>query len=104
MIVNIIDNSIKYADKKSLINIKLRNSKNILILSFKDKGKGIPQRLIPKITERFYRVPDEKIKNIEGTGLGLAIVKHIVIRHKAKLKITSKVNVGTTIEISFKKV
>ena len=104
MIVNIIDNSIKYADKKSLINIKLRNSKNILILSFKDKGKGIPQRLIPKITERFYRVPDEKIKNIEGTGLGLAIVKHIVIRHKAKLKITSKINVGTTIEISFKKV
>ena len=74
-----------------------------LILSFRDKGKGIPQRLIPRITERFYRVPDTKIKNIEGTGLGLAIVKHIVIRHKAELKIISKVNIGTTIEISFKK-
>jgi len=103
MIVNIIDNSIKYADKKSLINIELRDFENKLILSFKDKSKGIPQRLIPRITERFYRVPDTKIKNIEGTGLGLAIVKHIVIRHKAELKITSKVNVGTTIEISFKK-
>ena len=103
MIVNIIDNSIKYADKKSLINIELKDFENKLILSFKDQGKGIPQRLIPRITERFYRVPDTKIKNIEGTGLGLAIVKHIVIRHKAELKITSKVNVGTTIEISFKK-
>ena len=48
-------------------------------------------------------MPDAKLKNIEGTGLGLAIVKHIVIRHKAELKIISKVNVGTTIEIFFKK-
>ena len=104
MIVNIIDNSIKYSDKKSLINIELKDSENRLILSFQDKGKGISQRLIPRITERFYRVPDAKIKNIEGTGLGLAIVKHIVLRHKAELKITSKVNVGTTIEISFKKI
>jgi len=103
MIVNIIDNSIKYADKKSLINIELKDSENRLILSFQDKGKGISQRLIPRITERFYRVPDARIKSIEGTGLGLAIVKHIAIRHKAELKITSKVNVGTTIEISFKK-
>ena len=103
MVVNIIDNSIKYADKKSLINIELKDSENRLILSFKDKGKGISQRLIPRITERFYRVPDMKIKSIEGTGLGLAIVKHIVIRHKAELKISSKVNVGTTIEIFFKR-
>ena len=104
MVINIIDNSVKYADKKSLINIKLRDSENKLILSFKDQGKGIPQRLIPRITERFYRVPDAKIKNIEGTGLGLAIVKHIIMMHKAELKITSKINTGTIVEISFKKI
>ena len=104
MFVNIIDNSIKYADKKSLINIELRNFENKLILSFKDQGKGIPQRLIPRTTERFYRTPEAKIKRIEGTGLGLAIVKHIAIMHKAKLRITSKINIGTTIEVSFKKV
>ena len=103
MFVNIIDNSIKYADKKSLINIELRNFENKLILSFKDQGKGIPQRLIPRTTERFYRTPEAKIKRIEGTGLGLAIVKHIAIMHKAKLRITSKINIGTTIEVSFKK-
>jgi two-component system phosphate regulon sensor histidine kinase PhoR len=104
MFVNIIDNSIKYADKKSLINIELRNFENKLILSFRDQGKGIPQRLIPRITERFYRTPEAKVKRIEGTGLGLAIVKHIAIMHKAKLRITSKINIGTTIEVSFKKV
>ena len=104
MFVNIIDNSIKYANKKSLINIELRNFKNKLILFFKDQGRGIPQRLISRITERFYRTPEAKIKRIEGTGLGLAIVKHIAIMHKAELKITSKINIGTTIEVSFKKV
>ena len=104
MFVNIIDNSIKYANKKSLINIEFRDFKNKLILFFKDQGRGIPQRLISRITERFYRTPEAKIKRIEGTGLGLAIVKHIAIMHKAELKITSKINIGTTIEVSFKKV
>lgn len=104
MVVNILDNSIKYAKKNSTVEITLKNNLNKLILTFKDKGKGIPHSLIPRITERFYRVPEMKIKNIEGTGLGLAIVKHILIRHNAKFDITSKVNVGTKIEIFFKKI
>ncbi|MCH2541005.1 MAG: ATP-binding protein [Alphaproteobacteria bacterium] len=103
MFVNILDNSIKYSQKNSDVFIQLRNTENRYILSFKDKGKGIPHTLIPRITERFYRVPSNKIENIEGTGLGLAIVKHIALRHDAKLNITSKVGVGTNIEIIFKK-
>ena len=103
MFVNILDNSIKYSQKNSDVFIQLRNTENRYILSFKDKGKGIPHTLIPRITERFYRVPSNKIENIEGTGLGLAIVKHIALRHNAKLNITSKVGVGTNIKIIFKK-
>ena len=45
----------------------------------------------------------QNLKILKGTGLGLAIVKHIAIRHETELKITSKVNVGTTIEIFLKK-
>ena len=103
MFVNILDNSIKYADKNSTVNIYLKNVNNKTVLIFKDKGPGIPNSLIPRITERFYRVPQKKIQNIEGTGLGLAIVKHIVIRHKAKINITSKVGEGSLIEIIFNK-
>ena len=103
MFVNILDNSIKYSQKNSDVSIQLRNTENRYILSFKDKGKGIPHTLIPRITERFYRVPSNKIENIEGTGLGLAIVKHIALRHNAKLNITSKVGLGTNIKIIFKK-
>ena len=103
MFVNILDNSIKYADKNSTVNIYLKNVNNKTVLIFKDKGPGIPNSLIPRITERFYRVPEKKIQNIEGTGLGLAIVKHIAIRHKAKINITSKVGEGSLIEIIFNK-
>ena len=103
MFVNILDNSIKYADKNSTVNIYLKNVNNKTVLIFKDKGPGIPNSLIPRITERFYRVPQKKIQNIEGTGLGLAIVKHIAIRHKAKINITSKVGEGSLIEIIFNK-
>ena len=78
------------------------NQKNIKI-NRTSKGAGV---VGPGNGGGVFPQPDPR-KNyghsIEGTGLGLAIVKHIAIRHKAELKITSKVNVGTTIEISFKK-
>lgn len=104
MFVNILDNSIKYSKKNSLVIVQLKNIENKYVLSFKDKGIGIPHALIPRITERFYRVPANKIENIEGTGLGLAIVKHITLRHEAKLDISSKVGAGTNIQIFFKKI
>jgi two-component system phosphate regulon sensor histidine kinase PhoR len=55
------------------------------------------------LTERFYRVPDVKIKKIEGSGLGLAIVKYIAIRHGAEFNMSSILNKGTTTKIFFKK-
>ena len=79
---NLIDNSIKYSDDntnifiESFLNDDKLMEKNMLI-SIKDEGFGIPKNLIPRITERFYRVDIEKSKKISGTGLGLAIVKAI---------------------------
>ena len=103
MFVNILDNSVKYSKNHSKIFVFLKNIKDKYILTFKDNGKGIPHALIPRITERFYRVPDNKLENIEGTGLGLAIVKHIALAHDAKLNISSRIGVGTKIEILFEK-
>ena len=100
---NIIDNSIKYAYKNSLLLIELKSFKNKLVVIFTDHGKGIPNSLIPRLTERFYRVPDVKIKKIEGSGLGLAIVKYIAIRHGAEFNMSSILNKGTTTKIFFKK-
>ena len=90
-------------NKKTCLQIANKLDLHKYILTFKDNGKGIPHALIPRITERFYRVPDNKLENIEGTGLGLAIVKHIALAHDAKLNISSRIGVGTKIEILFEK-
>ena len=101
---NLIDNAIKYSQDGKNIYVKSQNSEGKLIgknklISIKDEGIGIPQDLIPRITERFFRVDAEKSKKVGGTGLGLAIMKHIISQHRGDYEILSKVNEGTEIKI-----
>ena len=101
---NLIDNAIKYSQDGKNIYVKSQNSEGKLIgknmlISIKDEGIGIPQDLIPRITERFFRVDTEKSKKVGGTGLGLAIMKHIISQHRGDYEILSKVNEGTEIKI-----
>ncbi|MFL5238957.1 MAG: ATP-binding protein [Rhizomicrobium sp.] len=60
-----------------------------------DNGRGIAREHLPRLAERFYRVPSQKTGEISGTGLGLAIVKHIVNRHHGALVVESAPGVGT---------
>jgi len=101
---NLIDNSIKYSQDGKNIYVKSQNSEGKLIgknivISIKDEGIGIPQHLISRITERFFRVDTEKSKKVGGTGLGLAIMKHIISQHRGDYEILSKLNEGTEIKI-----
>ena len=59
---------------------------------FKEYIKGIPEKYIDRVTERFFRVDKARSRKIGGTGLGLAIVKHILIKHRAELSIRSNQN------------
>ena len=68
-------------------------------ISVSDTGPGIPEKDLPRLTERFYRVDKARSRDLGGTGLGLAIVKHIVQAHKGELKIESAINKGTTVRI-----
>ena len=100
---NLIDNSIKYNDKKDkeiIITAKKENDLNII--SVADNGIGIPKESIHRITERFFTVDPSKSRSVGGTGLGLAIVKHLVTQHRAEMLINSVENQGTTIDIKFK--
>ena len=98
---NLIDNSIKYSNLNSQIQINIKLNKKIkkIFIIINDESIGIPEKFIPRITERFYRL--ESTKKIEGTGLGLSIVKHIANKHRAGFEITSILDKGSSFKLSF---
>ena len=98
---NIITNAIRYTPKKGEIKINWNLIHNMPIYEVIDSGIGIANKHIDRITERFYRVDDNRSRSSGGTGLGLSIVKNIMIQHQGELKITSKINKGSSFKLIF---
>jgi two-component system phosphate regulon sensor histidine kinase PhoR len=104
LFINLVDNAIKYtptSGEVTLIASRLsgENGTGRIEIAVADTGPGIPEKDLPRLTERFYRVDKARSRDLGGTGLGLAIVKHIVQAHKGELKIESVINKGTTIRV-----
>jgi len=92
---NLIVNALKYTPEGGKISVSWANSEFGPVLTVSDTGIGIPQREIPRLTERFYRVGSSRGRESGGTGLGLAIVKHVLSAHDAQLEIRSDIGVGS---------
>lgn len=99
MIINVLDNSIKYGDLKSCIKVSLDKVQDYAAIVIKDSGKGMLAEELNKIFEPFYRVSKGMARDKGGNGLGLAIVKDIVDKHSGTIKISSKLNEGTEVII-----
>lgn len=97
LILNLIDNAIKYNVDNGKIMITLNTS----TLTIEDTGIGISKEYQSRVFERFYRVDKGHSKEIGGTGLGLAIVKHICEIYQYELKLESTIGKGTKITIKF---
>lgn len=91
---NLFTNAIKYAPKAPIL-IGLKQVEKRLIISFTDRGPGIPTESLPLIFERFYRVRSNE-KTVTGTGLGLYICKQIIQAHRGKIWAESNPGQGTT--------
>ena len=99
---NIVLNAVTYTPDGGTIEGTWRlNEAGSPVFSVKDTGVGIGPEHIPRLTERFYRVDQARSRELGGTGLGLAIVKHVMIRHKAELRIKSKLNHGSVFSCIF---
>jgi two-component system phosphate regulon sensor histidine kinase PhoR len=98
---NLISNAIHYTPPNGTIKLVWQESNDGLVLSIKDEGIGIPHRDIPRITERFYRVGNDRNRKSGGTGLGLAIVKHVLNTHDAKLEVSSELGKGSEFRCIF---
>ncbi|MFV8828807.1 sensor histidine kinase [Alkalihalobacterium sp. APHAB7] len=99
VISNVLNNAIRYSKEHGQINVVLNSINNEAVLSIIDKGEGIPEEDVEKITERFYRVNKGRTRKEGGTGLGLAIVQQIVKLHGGRLTIESTVGRGTAVTI-----
>ena len=101
MVYNLCDNAIKYNRPGGIVTVTIRKLSDIVRLSVKDNGIGIPEAEQSRVFERFYRVDQSHSREMGGTGLGLSIVKHGAQLHNAKLSLKSTPNVGTTITLDF---
>lgn len=100
---NLVSNAVRYTPKNGAIFIGWGMQDEHAVFSVRDTGIGIEQQHIDRLTERFYRVDRGRSRETGGTGLGLSIVKHILIRHQAKLEISSEIGVGSTFSVVFPK-
>lgn len=97
--INLIDNSIKYAGDNAIIDIALEiSSNNTLLITYSDNGIGIPDKDLPYIFERFYRVDTSRTGH-NGLGIGLTLVKSIIEKHQGTIQIKD-CDQGTTFVIT----
>ena len=96
---NIVANALRYGRIGTPVEVTLRQDGRFVRVAVTDHGDGIPAELIPRLTERFFRVDAGRSRALGGTGLGLAIVKHIVERHRGRLEIDSRIGVGSTVSV-----
>ncbi|MEJ5245078.1 MAG: HAMP domain-containing sensor histidine kinase [Bacteroidota bacterium] len=101
VVINLIDNSIKYTPNGGEIRISLHYSQNSATLVIEDNGIGISKEQIPFIFQKFYRTPNAKKVGVQGTGLGLSLVKSIIDLHKGNITVESQENKGTKMIVSF---
>jgi len=101
LLMNLVDNAIKYTPHGGRIRISLKNTGEKSRLTIQDTGIGIPENALPFIFNRFYRVDQSRSQRNEGAGLGLSIVKKIADIHQVEVDIHSQLNKGTTVLVSF---
>ncbi|KXO16781.1 ATPase/histidine kinase/DNA gyrase B/HSP90 domain protein [Clostridiales bacterium KA00134] len=100
---NLIINAIKYNKEDGKLDINISEKESSYLIEISDTGIGIPKDDLPRIFERFYRVDKSRSRKVGGTGLGLSIVKHILQNIDGKIKISSDLGQGTSIELKLKK-
>jgi signal transduction histidine kinase len=99
LVRNLIDNAVRYTPPGGRVDVTVTTHDGQVVLRVADTGLGIPQRDLPRVFERFYRVDRARSRETGGTGLGLAIVKHVAENHGGEVTVTSELAAGSTFEV-----
>ncbi|HEX5887278.1 MAG TPA: ATP-binding protein [Pyrinomonadaceae bacterium] len=99
VVLNLVSNAFKFTFAGS-IEVKLRKSAENVELTVRDTGVGIPPEELPKVFERFHRVPVSRGRTQEGSGIGLALVRELVKLHGGSVSVESALGEGTLFTVS----
>lgn len=103
VLINLIDNSIKYNNDNGKTKLSFFDMDENVLIEITDNGIGIESKDIPRLFERFFRVDKSRSRGQGGSGLGLAIVKHIIEAHNQTINVRSTIGLGTTFAFTLKK-
>lgn len=104
VIINLLDNSLKYGGEKVSIRVKLEQDRQKILLSVSDNGPGIPEQFSGKIFDKFFRVPTGDRHNVKGYGLGLSFVALVMKHHKGTVEVRNLKEGGCEFVLSFPKI
>jgi len=97
VLINLVDNAIKYGKKNGVIESSFYKVDGARVLiEISDDGSGISEEHLNRIFERFYRTDLARSRKVGGSGLGLSICKHIIEAHGQSIHVRSKIDVGST--------
>ena len=99
VIVNMLDNAIKYSDEAPKIDIVTDSTDKHIIIKIQDKGIGMNKSVQKNIFKKFYREETGNIHNVKGHGLGLSYVKKIIEIHQGEINVESEKGIGSTFSI-----
>lgn len=96
---NLVENAVKYTPADGEVAVAWSRVGEQVAIRVRDTGIGIPEKELPRVFERFYRVDRARSRELGGTGLGLSIVKHLVGALNGSVTATSEVGVGSTFTV-----
>jgi len=103
VLINLLSNAVKYSHQKSVVNLNVKKLKGDDIeFSVQDHGQGIESKYLPRIFERYFKVPGATVEQ-SGTGLGLAIAKDFIEAQSGKIGVQSELGEGSRFYFTLKK-
>ena len=100
VLVNLVDNAIKYSPDGGQVTIRLDQNGNGCLIEVADQGLGIPAEEQDRIFEKFYRLDPQQTKGVGGSGLGLYICRELVERMDGQLSVESEPGVGSRFQVA----